>query len=160
MIKEVQGDILLSGADAVAHGIAPNDNFHQGLALSLRESWPAMYKDFRHYCHSRHPGPGGLWTWQGAGGVRIINLFTQEGAYDQGSKPGKARTSWVGHALKALRKEINELKVNSIALPRIATGVGGLDWDDVRPLVEEHLGDLDTTIYLYTTFRKGVKADE
>ena len=91
---------------------------------------------------------------------KSINLFTQEGAYDQGSKPGKARTSWVGHALKALRKEINELKVNSIALPRIATGVGGLDWDDVRPLVEEHLGDLDTTIYLYTTFRKGVKADE
>ena len=63
MIKEVQGDILLSGADAVAHGIAPNDNFHQGLALSLRESWPAMYKDFRHYCHVQHPKEGTTWAW-------------------------------------------------------------------------------------------------
>ena len=49
MLKEVTGDILLSTAGAIAHGIAPHDNFKQGLALSLREQWPGMYKDFRHY---------------------------------------------------------------------------------------------------------------
>ncbi len=32
MVKEVTGDILLSKAGAVAHGIAPNDNLKQGLA--------------------------------------------------------------------------------------------------------------------------------
>ena len=46
MLKEVTGDILLSTAGAIAHGIAPHDNFKQGLALSLRERWPGMYKDF------------------------------------------------------------------------------------------------------------------
>ena len=50
MLIEVSGDILLTGAHAIAHGVAPNDNFHQGLALALREEYPAMYKDFRHYC--------------------------------------------------------------------------------------------------------------
>jgi O-acetyl-ADP-ribose deacetylase (regulator of RNase III) len=47
MIKEVAGDILLSKAGAIAHGVAPHDDFKQGLALSLREHWPGMYKDFR-----------------------------------------------------------------------------------------------------------------
>ena len=34
MIREVHGDILLSGAQAIAHGVSPNDNFAQGLALA------------------------------------------------------------------------------------------------------------------------------
>jgi O-acetyl-ADP-ribose deacetylase (regulator of RNase III) len=47
MLKEVAGDILLTKADALAHGVAPNDNFANGLALALRERWPAMYKDVK-----------------------------------------------------------------------------------------------------------------
>ena len=55
MIQYVSGDILLTEAEGIAHGVAPNDDFKQGLALSLRERWPAMYKDFRHFCHTQHP---------------------------------------------------------------------------------------------------------
>ena len=73
MIKEVQGDILLSGAQAIAHGVSPNDNFAQGLALSLREQWPALYKDFRHYCHDAHPKAGDAWLWGAADGTRIVD---------------------------------------------------------------------------------------
>ena len=43
MLKEVAGDILLTKAEALAHGVAPNDNFANGLALALRERWPASY---------------------------------------------------------------------------------------------------------------------
>ena len=72
MLKEVEGDLLLSKAAAIAHGVAPNDPFSQGLALSLREQWPALYKDFRHYCQTYHPKPGDLWTWMGADGVMVM----------------------------------------------------------------------------------------
>jgi O-acetyl-ADP-ribose deacetylase (regulator of RNase III) len=37
MLKEVAGDILLTKADMVAHGVAPNDGYANGLALSLRQ---------------------------------------------------------------------------------------------------------------------------
>jgi O-acetyl-ADP-ribose deacetylase (regulator of RNase III) len=47
MIKEVSGDLLYTSAEAIAHGIAPNDHFDSGLALSLREHFPDLYKDFR-----------------------------------------------------------------------------------------------------------------
>lgn len=162
MIRDVEGDILLSQADIIAHGVAPHDHFDSGLALALRERYPAMAKDFRHYCQQNHPKPGEIWSWAGAkpegGTVRIINLLTQEPSEGAGGKPGKASLPNVNHALKALAQMIGDEKPRSVALPRLATGVGGLDWADVRPLIEKHLTGLDAEVILYTTYRKGVAA--
>lgn len=165
MIKEVSGDILLSKAQAVAHGIAPFDHFDNGLALSLRQEWPAMVKDFKHYCHLHSPKPGSAWVWTTASGQRIINLITQEPAagngHGHGGHAGRASESNVNHALHELRKIILAEEITSVALPRVATGVGGLDWETVKPLVQKHLGDLKTTdVYVYTTFVKGKEAAE
>jgi O-acetyl-ADP-ribose deacetylase (regulator of RNase III) len=161
MIKEMQGDLLESKAAVLVHGVAPNDPFAQGLAHALRERWPALYKDFRHYCQTTHPKPGELWAWMGAGGVRIVSLFTQEGAEGHhGGRPGRATVSHVGHALKALHKLAEKEKFASLALPRIATGVGGLDWNDVQPLVAQHLGSLGVPVYVYTKYVPGVAANE
>lgn len=160
MIHEVSGDILLSRAAAIAHGVSPNDNFSSGLALSLRENWPSLYRDFRHYCQSRHPKPGELWTWAGAEGPRIVNLLTQEAAYDHGARPGKASLENVNRVLRELRKLVESEGLASLALPRLATGVGGLDWADVSPLVQRHLGDLPIPVWVYTLYRKGEQAAE
>ncbi len=160
MIYDVTGDILLSGAAAIAHGVAPNDNFSSGLALSLREEWPGMYKDFRHYCQTTNPKPGGLWMWGGPGGKRIVNLLTQESPSHHGGRPGRASTVFVNHALRELHKLIDNEGFSSLALPRLSTGVGGLPWGEVQPLILQHLGNLDMPIYVYTTFHKGMKATE
>lgn len=160
MIKEVHGDILLSSAQAIAHGVSPNDNFGQGLALSLRERWPAMYKDFRHYCHTEHPKSGEVWVWAGADGKRIVSLLTQEAAYGHGERPGEATLPNVNHALRALVRVIESEQITSVALPRLATGVGRLQWEQVRPLIDEHLGALPLSVYLYTLYEKDVHASE
>jgi O-acetyl-ADP-ribose deacetylase (regulator of RNase III) len=160
VIHELSGDILLSGAKVIAQGVAPNDDFHHGLALQLRERMPAMYKDFRHFCQTQHPKAGGLWTWMSADGHYIVNLFTREAAYDHGSKPGEATLSHVNHSLHALRTFLQKEQAGSVALPRLACGINGLDWDEVKPLVEKHLGDLGIPVYVYTNYQKGVKAKE
>jgi O-acetyl-ADP-ribose deacetylase (regulator of RNase III) len=160
MIHELSGDILLSNAKAIIQGVAPNDDFHHGLALQLRERMPLMYKDFRHYCQTRHPKPGSLWKWLSPDGRSIVNLFTRDGAYDQGSKPGDASISHVNHALHALRALLEKEPLESIALPRLACGLSGLDWKEVKPLIIKHLGDLKVSVYLYSTYQKGVKANE
>lgn len=152
MIRYVSGDLLKSQASLIAHGVAPNDNFGQGLALALRENWPALYKDFRHYCQSQHPKAGECWVWAGANGQRIANLLTQEAAYGHGERPGKATIANVNHALRALHKYVEREKITTIALPRIATGVGGLDWKDIKPLIEQQLGSLDADIEVYETY--------
>jgi O-acetyl-ADP-ribose deacetylase (regulator of RNase III) len=160
VIKEVSGDILLTQAQVIAHGVAPGDDFAQGLAASLRELYPAMPKDFRHYCQTSHPKPGEIWAWAGAAGKRIVNLMTQEEPADKGGRPGKATTHNVNVALRALRRLVERERFRSVAIPRLATGVGGLAWKDVWPLVEHHLADLDVPVYVYTTYRPGEKAAE
>jgi O-acetyl-ADP-ribose deacetylase (regulator of RNase III) len=130
------------------------------LALALRERWPAMVKDFRHYCQVERPKPGGVWTWAGADGRRIVNLLTQEPAPAHHAKPGRASVGHVNHALRELRRVAEEEQLASLALPRLATGVGGLDWKEVRPLVEKHLGDLKIPVLVYETYRPGVAAIE
>jgi O-acetyl-ADP-ribose deacetylase (regulator of RNase III) len=160
VIHEVAGDILKSRAQAIAHGVSPNDDFHQGLALKLREQWPALYSDFRHYCKTQHAETGGLFAWVGADGRHIINLFTQEPPGHAGGHPGRASTKHVGHALKALHRFVEAEKITSLALPRLATGVGGLDWAEVEPLIRQHLGPLGIPVIVYTTFRPGETAKE
>jgi O-acetyl-ADP-ribose deacetylase (regulator of RNase III) len=164
MMKKVSGDILLSGARAMAHGVGPNDHFDHGLALALRERYPAMVRDFRHYCQTQHPKPGSCWGWLSPEGVRIYNLITQEAAEAGGNHghahPGKATMPNVNHALRALKAELAKEDVGSVALPRLATGVGGLDWLAVEPLVREHLGDGGYEVFIYDSYVKGQKAQE
>ncbi|NQV70540.1 MAG: macro domain-containing protein [Pseudohongiella sp.] len=160
MIYEVEGDILLSKAQVIAHGVAANDPMKQGLALSLHEQYPTMHRDFHSWCHQNHPKTGEAWVWDVAEGHRIVNLITQEGGYGTGNHPGKATEADVNHALRALKKIINEEKFTSVALPRLATGVGGLDWEQVKPLIQSQLGDLDIPVYVYVTYNAGQRASE
>lgn len=160
MLIKVEGDLLLSGARAIAHVVAPNDDFHSGLALALRERWPSLYKDFRHYCRLEHPKAGTLWAWKGAGTAVIFNLMAQEAAYGQGAHPGKATLQDLGKSLAALREACEAEKIQTVAMSRLATGVGGLDWKDVEPLIEQHFGDGSIRAYVYAKYRASVKAAE
>ena len=111
------------------------------------------------------PKPGTLWSWSGVGApgqppVHIVSLFTQDAGPAGGGHPGRAHTEHVNHTLHALRKLVVAEKVRSLALPRLATGVGALDWKHVEPLVRGTLGDLTIPIFVYTTFKKGLAAKE
>ena len=152
MIRTLSGDLLAGDVPVIVHGVAPNDPFNQGLAHALRERYPAMYKDFRHHCQTAHPKAGELWVWGGAEGKRVVALFTQDGAYDHGGRPGRATVSHVNHALKALAQLVRKEGWKRIALPRLATGVGALDWAEVKPLIEKHLGELDAEVQVFEVF--------
>jgi O-acetyl-ADP-ribose deacetylase (regulator of RNase III) len=119
MIKEVKGDILMSDSKTIAHCVAPMDHFDSGLALSLRENYPAMVKGFRAYCHTHHPKAGEIWVWGGVGGIRIINLMAQEPAPSENYKghPGKASISSLEKTLKNLVKFIETEKPQNVAIP-------------------------------------------
>lgn len=160
MIHEVKGDILLSHAQVIAHAIAPHDRFEQGLALSLREQWPALVRDYHHFYHAMQPKPGDAWVWSGAMSKHIINLLINEAAPGKGERPGDARIEHVDRALRELRHLLESERFASLALPRLATGARGMDWHVVRPLIEYHLGELALPIYIYVDYEKGRQAVE
>jgi O-acetyl-ADP-ribose deacetylase (regulator of RNase III) len=158
MIQLVEGDILLSSAQVIAQGVSINDPMDKGLALALHERYPAMHKDFHHWCHQHHPKIGEAWLWHGAENVHIANLLIHEGLDNRDHRHGLATTSSVNHALRALAKLIQQEKFNSVALPRLATGAGGLAWSDVLPLIENQLGNLDVSVEVYAVYHAGQQA--
>jgi O-acetyl-ADP-ribose deacetylase (regulator of RNase III) len=62
--------------------------------------------------------------------------------------------------LQALAKLTAAKKFTSIALPRLATGVGRLDWNDVRPPIAQHLDPLGIPVIVYTTYHAKQTANE
>ncbi len=81
-------------------------------------------------------------------------------AANQRAKAGRATLENVNHVLRELKKLIEQEKLTSVALPRLATGVGGLKWEDVKPLIQKHLADAGIPIVVYSEFHAGVAADE
>lgn len=160
MIFKVEGDILLSQAQAIVVGVEKNDPMDKCLALELSNKYPTMRKDFHRWCHQHNTKPGEAWLWTGPDKIHIVHLITQESLESPDHLHGKATLNNIRHALSSLVKIITDEKLGSIALPRIATGVGDLDWDDVLPLIENSLGGLGIPVYVYATYIAGKAAVE
>jgi O-acetyl-ADP-ribose deacetylase (regulator of RNase III) len=63
---------------------------------------------------------------------------------------GKSRMEDIDSGLLALAEEIRERGIRSIAIPPLGSGLGGLNWTEVRPRIEEALrgiNDLDIIIF-------------
>lgn len=160
MIYKVEGDILLSKANAIVQGVGVNDPMDKGLALALHNRYPDMCKDFNRWCHQHNTRPGEAWLWVGTNNIRIVNLIIQD-AIDSHDYPlGKATLSNIKHGLDALVKIILKEKIASIAIPKLATGSGDLDWDDVWPLIENSLINIDIPVCVYVGYHPGQKAQE
>lgn len=63
---------------------------------------------------------------------------------------GKSRIEDIEAGLKALAKEIRTRGIRSVAIPPLGSGLGGLDWSQVRPRIETALrGFKDLEVILF-----------
>jgi O-acetyl-ADP-ribose deacetylase (regulator of RNase III) len=63
---------------------------------------------------------------------------------------GKSRIKDIDTGLASLVRVIREYNIRSIAIPPLGSGLGGLNWAEVRPLIEaalEPLTDLNAIVY-------------
>ena len=56
---------------------------------------------------------------------------------------------FIGLGLTALREFLTLNPVESLAMPALGCGNGGLDWEVVRPMISEYLAEVDTNIFVY-----------
>lgn len=57
--------------------------------------------------------------------------------------------TYIIQGLNALRIYLNENAVASVAIPAPGCGNGGLDWHEVKLLIEDKLGDMNVDIRVY-----------
>lgn len=130
--REVKGSLFFSTADALAHGVNCQGAMGAGIAAQFAKRWPEMARDYKAFCKSRFLFQGGdVLTWKTPEGRHIYNLATQ---YNLGPN------ATFGNVVLSVNKMLELAKrhgVNSIAMPRIGCGIGGLTWEEMGPAIKE-----------------------
>ena len=143
---DATGDLLEATADALVNTVNTVGVMGKGIALQFKHAYPSMFKDYAQACKRGEVRLGEMWVFD-AGQVthpRWIVNFPTKGHWRSNSRILDIETG-----LEDLRRTIRELAVTSIAVPPLGCGNGGLDWDIVRPLIEQGLAGLDTEVLLY-----------
>ncbi|AMO70065.1 appr-1-p processing domain-containing protein [gamma proteobacterium BDW918] len=147
MIKFTSGDILRADAEAIVNTVNCVGVMGRGIALQFKKAWPDNFKDYAAACKQNEVKPGSMFiveTGQLANPKYIINFPTKR------HWRGASKIEDVELGLNALSRDIKELGIKSIAIPPLGSGLGGLDWGDVRQVIEATLSDLgDVEILVY-----------
>lgn len=141
MIRYTTGNLLDSDVDAVVNTVNTVGVMGKGIALMFKEAFPANYRAYAAACKRGDVATGRMFVTERPemlGRPRwIINFPTKQ------HWRGKARTEWIHEGLEDLKRTIREKGIRSIAIPPLGCGNGGLDWDLVKPLIGNGLGELE-----------------
>lgn len=139
MIEFTSGDILKCEADALVNTVNCVGVMGRGIALQFRNAYPANFKAYAAACQREAVQPGRMFvfeTGQLALPRFIVNFPTKR------HWRGKSRLEDIEAGLADLVKVIRDKGIRSIAIPPLGSGLGGLDWNAVRPCIEHALGGL------------------
>jgi O-acetyl-ADP-ribose deacetylase (regulator of RNase III) len=150
------GDVLVNRnkARAIAHGCNTEGVMGAGIAAELRAKYPWMFEAYRRACRDGEFKLGSCLTCESGGDITIFCLATQR--LPRGPQP-RASLKAVEDALWNMRSEMERLGIESVAMPPIGCGLGGLDWESqVKIAVVNALSSWEGTAYAYTTFARGI----
>ena len=140
MIEFKSGDLLTEGVEALVNTVNCVGVMGRGVALQFKNSFPENFDAYATACRRGELQPGRIFvfaTGQITNPKYIINFPTKR------HWKGKSRLSDIEAGLRSLVNEIRRLGIRSIALPPLGSGLGGLDWQDVRRLIDHALSPLE-----------------
>ena len=147
MIEYKTGDILTDDAEALVNTVNCVGIMGRGIALQFRNAFPENFKSYAAACKRNEVQPGRMFvfeTGQLTNPRYIINFPTKR------HWRGKSRMEDIEAGLAALAQEIRTRHIRSIAIPPLGSGLGGLDWSEVRTRIEatlREISDLKVVIF-------------
>ena len=143
MVVYKTGDIFDSPAQVITNTVNCVGVMGKGLAREFKKKFPAMYNDYKTKCHAGKVVPGRPYLWEDDR-VQILNFPTKR-HWRQGSF-----LSDVEEGLKYLAETYAKMGITSLALPPLGCGNGGLDWSEVKNLINKYLGPIEVLdVYVY-----------
>lgn len=133
------GDILKADAEAIVNTVNCVGIMGRGIALQFKKAFPANFRAYALACDDGEVQPGKMFIYDTGSFTNprfIINFPTKR------HWKGKSRIEDIDSGLAALARNISERGIKSVAIPPLGAGLGGLEWNDVRPRIEAALRDL------------------
>jgi len=146
MIRFTQGNLLNADVDALVNTVNTVGVMGKGIALMFKERFPENFKLYKAACKRDEVQVGRMFvtaSTQLSGPRWIINFPTKK------HWRHRSKIEWVAEGLKDLQAVIAEKDIRSIAIPPLGSGNGGLDWVEVRALIESSLGDVNVDVIVY-----------
>lgn len=149
LIELKTGNLLTAEVDALVNTVNCVGVMGKGIALQFKQAFPKNFTEYNKACKANNVKPGKMFTVS-VGGLLvnpryIINFPTKR------HWKGNSRMEDIDSGLVALVKEIKDLGINSIAIPPLGCGNGGLDWNVVRTKIEVAFKSIpDVKVYLYS----------
>ena len=119
----------------------------KGIALMFKERFPDNFAAYAAACKRHEVDVGRMFVTASTDLARprwIVNFPTKR----HWRHPSQMQ--WIVDGLTDLTAVVTRLGIRSIAVPPLGSGNGGLNWTDVRPLIEAALGDvagLDVVVF-------------
>ncbi len=147
MITLTRGNLLRADAEVLVNTVNCVGFMGKGIALQFKKAFPENFKAYEKACRRKDIQPGRVFVFKTSRLINprfIINFPTKR------HWRGKSRLTDIEAGLKDLVRVVRESGVTSVAVPPLGCGLGGLEWDVVRRMIEEAFDSLpDVTVLLY-----------
>jgi O-acetyl-ADP-ribose deacetylase (regulator of RNase III) len=132
MISVVQGNILRADVDALVNTVNTVGVMGKGIALQFKRAYPAMFKAYEDAVNTGEVRLGKMHVWETGqmSGPRFVINFPTKGHWR-----ARSRLKDIEAGLADLIQVVREKRINSIAVPPLGCGNGGLNWADVEPRI-------------------------
>jgi O-acetyl-ADP-ribose deacetylase (regulator of RNase III) len=147
MIEPTTGNLLEAQAEALVNTVNCVGVMGKGIALQFKQAFPANYNFYRAACDRQEVRLGQMLIYENEQmlGPRYIINFPTKGHWKE-----KSRLQDIESGLASLVAEIEQRGIHSIAIPPLGAGSGGLNWADVRPIIERAFAPLsEVRVLLY-----------
>lgn len=142
MIKYVKGDIFNSPSKIIVNTVNIVGVMGKGVALEFKKRYPEMFDRYQELCKKQLLDVGKLYLWRGS--EKWVLLFPTKKHWRYPSK-----IEYIEKGLQKFVENWDKLGSNTISFPRLGCGNGGLDWQDVKPLMEKYLSKIPMQILVY-----------
>lgn len=146
MIEHKKGDLLDSGAEALVNTVNTVGVMGKGIALQFKQAFPDNFKAYEAACRRKEIHLGKMFVYH-TGTLHpprlIVNFPTKR------HWKGKSKIRDIAAGLSDLVRVIQVENIQSIAIPPLGCGNGGLEWSEVKPLIERALQSLRVQAMLY-----------
>jgi O-acetyl-ADP-ribose deacetylase (regulator of RNase III) len=146
MIRFSKGNIFEAQTDAIVNTVNLVGVMGKGLALQFKERFKNNFLIYKQACSNRTIGIGNSLVvaeqWLGKP-ILIINFPTKV------HWRNPSEYSYIEQGLDNLRQLITRYNVQSIAIPPLGAGNGGLDWNIVKQMISAKLSDINCDIVVF-----------